>query len=53
MSKHDQKRKTFVKNEGILANIWQYYIYLWYYTKYESVHQQFAFCDVTTTRTLG
>jgi hypothetical protein len=41
-----QKHKTFVYNEVILVKIWHHHIYLWNYTRYLLVHQQFAFSDV-------
>ena len=41
-----QKYKAFVYNEVILVKIWKHHIYLWNYTQYLFVHQQFAFSDV-------
>jgi hypothetical protein len=34
-----------VYNEVILVKIWHHHIYLWNYTRYLLVHQQFAFSD--------
>ena len=40
-----QKHKAFVYNEVILVKIWNHHIYLWNYTQYLLVHQQFSFSD--------
>jgi hypothetical protein len=34
-----------VYNEVILVKIWNHHIYLWNYTQYLLVHQQFSFSD--------